>query len=406
MSGEYKKLKDICIFQPPKSEARKALEPTDEVSFVPMCNLSESSKDLQLEETKKLSEVSSSYTYFADGDVLLAKITPCFENGKLGIARNLENGIGFGSSEYIVLRAKQNLVAEYLYYFLSQTKYRTLGKNFMTGAAGHRRIPKDYVMNTKLLTPPIEEQKRIVAILDEAFEQIDQAKANAEQNLKNARELFNSFLQSAFHNGLHENKTVTLTEIADVIDSLHKTPKYKENTIYPMVRVTDIRNGIIDLSKAKTVDAETFEEFSKRHKPNIGDLVLSRVGTYGVPALVTTEEPFCLGQNTAFLIPKINSHFLYYFLRSPESKKQIDSMVSGSTQPTISLKSIKSIKIPLVSAVEQKNIVSRIIKIEHQTNLLVQIYQQKIIALEELKQSLLQKAFSGELTKSADGDAA
>ena len=83
------KLKDCCIIKPPKAEAKKLLNETDMVSFVPMNNLGINRKDLVLDEQKPLSQVTGSYTYFADNDVLLAKITPCFENGKLGIMRPL-----------------------------------------------------------------------------------------------------------------------------------------------------------------------------------------------------------------------------------------------------------------------------------------------------------------------------
>ena len=99
---ELKPLKEVCQIRPPKREAKETLDQNDLVSFVPMKVLGENKKSFSVEENKKLSEVSSSYTYFKNNDVLLAKITPCFENGKLGIAKDLTNGIGFGSSEYIV----------------------------------------------------------------------------------------------------------------------------------------------------------------------------------------------------------------------------------------------------------------------------------------------------------------
>jgi type I restriction enzyme S subunit len=244
--------------------------------------------------------------------------------------------------------------------------------------------------------PPLPEQQRIVAILDEAFAAIAKAKANAEQNLKNAKELFESFLQGVFENkgqGWEEKK---LAEVADLIDSLHTTPKYTTEG-YPMVRVTDIKPGFLNLSKTKKVEKKTFDNFSKRYTPKIGDIVLSRVGSYGVSAIVNTNEPFCLGQNTVFLIPKINSNYFYYFLNSAYAKKQIDKMVAGTTQPTISLKSIKEISVPQPNSKEQKIIVEKIEALSTETKRLEVIYTQKLSDLEELKKSILQKAFSGEL---------
>ena len=105
-------LSEACQIEPPKREARKRLRDSDLVSFVPMNCLGVCCKDISLNESKPLSEVMKSYTYFADGDVLLAKITPCFENGKLGIAKKLSNGVGFGSSEYIVFRPLEKILPE------------------------------------------------------------------------------------------------------------------------------------------------------------------------------------------------------------------------------------------------------------------------------------------------------
>ena len=139
------KLKDCCIIKPPKAEAKKLLNETDMVSFVPMNNLGINRKDLVLDEQKPLSQVTGSYTYFADNDVLLAKITPCFENGKLGIAKGLTNGIGFGSSEFIVFRPNKELLAEYLYYFLLRPIFREEGAAVMTGAVASSRVMKPTV---------------------------------------------------------------------------------------------------------------------------------------------------------------------------------------------------------------------------------------------------------------------
>lgn len=141
------RLLECCEINPSKSEAREALSDSDVVSFVPMNNLGINNKSLLVGEDKPLSEVIGSYTYFAENDVLLAKITPCFENGKLGIARGLTNGIGFGSSEFIVFRPLNNIVPDFLYYFLLQPSFRELGQSVMKGAVGHKRIPKEGLNN-------------------------------------------------------------------------------------------------------------------------------------------------------------------------------------------------------------------------------------------------------------------
>jgi type I restriction enzyme S subunit len=191
-------LAEACEIKPQKSEARNRLSGEDLVSFVPMEDLGVDEKSLVPTQKRALADVIGSYTYFADGDVLLAKITPCFENGKLGIAAGLENGVGFGSSEYIVFRPGPLVDRNWLYYFLSRDSFRMEGEARMGGAVGHKRVAKEFIENYQVPIAPIEEQQRIVAILDEAFAGIATAKANAEKNLQSARAIFSSHLKSWF----------------------------------------------------------------------------------------------------------------------------------------------------------------------------------------------------------------
>ncbi len=151
---EIKSLAEVCQIKPPKAEARNLLAGTDLVSFVPMEYLGIDQKTLIPILEKPFVEVAGSYTYFAEGDVLLAKITPCFENGKLGIAASLTNGIGFGSSEYIVFRPDKTLDKEWLYYFLSQESFRTEGAGRMSGAVGHKRVSKEFIESYPIPVPP------------------------------------------------------------------------------------------------------------------------------------------------------------------------------------------------------------------------------------------------------------
>jgi type I restriction enzyme, S subunit len=148
-------------------------------------------------------------------------------------------------------------------------------------------------------------------------------------------------------NGILDSwETHRLDKVATIIDSLHKTPAYSEQGL-PMVRVTDIRGGFLDLSGTLKVNDDVFEEFTRRHRPERGDIVFSRVGTYGNASYVPNDAPFCLGQNTAIIHPSIDSRFLHYCLQSPAVREQIEHSVVGSTQKTISLKSISALQIPV-----------------------------------------------------------
>ena len=196
------RLGDFVGINPQKSEARKLLNPDDFVSFIPMEDLGVRCGVVTPIKQRRFGDVQSSYTYFRDGDVLLAKITPCFENGKLGIAQNLVNGVGFGSSEYLVIRPSDLLLSEYVYYAISRNEFIDQGKRVMTGSVGHKRVPKDYVSELQIPLPPLDEQKRIVAKLDEASQTSSLLRSNIIGRKKSASELQSSILAAAFAGAL------------------------------------------------------------------------------------------------------------------------------------------------------------------------------------------------------------
>ena len=143
-------------------------------------------------------------------------------------------------------------------------------------------------------------------------------------------------------------------DIADIIDSLHKTPSY-EDTGHPMVRVVDVKYGALNLSNTKKVNEAVYSEFSRRYTPEIDDIVITRVGSYGISALVKNTH-FCLGQNTAAIKPKIDKHYFFYALNSPALQQEIEYSTVGSTQKTLSLKAIGNLKIPRFDERAEKKI--------------------------------------------------
>lgn len=282
---------------------------------------------------------------------------------------------------------------KFLYYYLTSVVDLL---NDLGNGATFKELSGGKLKDVAVPVPPLTEQQRIVGILDEAFDGIATAKANAEKNLQNARAIFESHLNFIFTQPREGWDKRCLGDVSDLIDCLHKTPTYFESG-FPMVRVTDIKPGFLDLSNTRRVDEKTFKEFSKKYTPKAGDIVFSRVGSYGVSSLVNSDEPFCLGQNTVFIIPKISSRLLYYFLNSPLAKNQFDELVDGTTQPTISLKSIREVKFTMPPPCDQEKIIAKLDAVSSGTQRLESIYRQKLAALDELKKSLLHQAFSGEL---------
>ena len=155
-------LGSVCDINPPKSYVRH-LPPDTVVSFVPMSTLSEYQMTFVPTEERTIAGLGTSYTYFADNDVLMAKVTPCFENGKAAVARGLTNGVGFGSSEYHVLRCKDEILPEIVYHSLMSPQFREPAIRNMTGTGGLQRIPRDFVASFHIPIPPMDAQLAIVA---------------------------------------------------------------------------------------------------------------------------------------------------------------------------------------------------------------------------------------------------
>ena len=295
--------------------------------------------------TKPLRSVSGSYTYFASGDVLLAKITPCFENGKLGIANGLENSIGFGSSEFIVLRPKASLDKEFLYYYLLRPDFRAEGAERMGGAVGQQRVPKEFIEKYPVPLPPIQEQKRIVATLDKAFAAIATAKANTEKNLQNARALFDSQLETLFRergkNWDRETLQTLLDRgwIEDHLDGNHGSeyPRKAEFLLsgIPYISANCLNDDQIDLSRAKYLSPSRAAQIHKGVARNM-DVLFAHNATVGPVAILRTEQPkIILGTsltyyrcNCAHILPE----YLAHYMRSNGFRSQYEAVMRQSTR--------------------------------------------------------------------------
>ena len=164
MSVRAARLGDVCEVNP---RTPKGISDDTVVSFLPMSAVSEGGF-VSSEETRTFGTVKKGYTYFERGDVLVAKITPCFENGKAAPTDKITNQLGFGSTEFHVVRPSREVDAKYVFYLLWNDKFRAVAGKGMTGSAGQKRVPADLLKRLEIPLPPLDEQKRIAAILDKA----------------------------------------------------------------------------------------------------------------------------------------------------------------------------------------------------------------------------------------------
>ncbi|TCL60038.1 type I restriction enzyme S subunit [Kineothrix alysoides] len=174
-SWEKTKLGKACQVNPKRVDIKK-MDDTTIVTFVPMPSVSEILGEITEPISERLQKVKKGYTNFCTDDVLFAKITPCMENGKSAVVGNLENNLGFGSTEFHVLRSNENTFNRYIYHLVRWKKFRDEAKTVMTGAVGQQRVPKSFMEEYSLYLPSLPEQTEIVRILDSIFENEQQAK--------------------------------------------------------------------------------------------------------------------------------------------------------------------------------------------------------------------------------------
>lgn len=290
------------------------------------------------------------------------------------------------------------LYYKYLYYYLASNV--ELLNSLGTGAT-FKELSSGKLKEVEAPLPPLPEQHRIVAILDKAFQAIDTAKANAEKNLKNARELFESYLNEIFTKRKLGWKKATLQDVCEKItDGTHQTPKYFDSG-FIFLSSKNVKNGVIDWENIKYIDEEQHIAMQKRLAPRLNDILLRKNGAgYGKAALVDKNEIFDVYVSLAVLRPLkfILPKYLLHFVNSPVAMQQFEERIKGTGVPNLHLKEIQAVVLFYPDKLdEQKIIAENMDKLFIQTQHLESLYQQKLTALDELKKSILHQAFNGEL---------
>ena len=251
---------------------------------------------------------------------------------------------------------------------------------------------------------PLPQQKQIVSILDKAFAAIDRAKANAEQNLQNAKELFESYLQNVFENKGDDWEMKRMFELFDVKSSkrVHKADWKKDGI--PFYRAREVvklaQNGTVN--NDLFISEELYEEFTKdKGAPKEGDIIISAVGTLGQCYLVKSSDKFYFKDASVLWfenISNVDTRYIEYAFKSDSIMKQVMNKSMGATVGTLTISRAKIIIIPTPPLPQQKQIVKKLDSLSAETKKLESIYIQKLADLEEMKKSILQKAFSGQLS--------
>lgn len=401
MSWPLVKLTEVAEINP---RCPKDIDEEQMVSFVAMASASEEGLLLS-EEPRILKDTKKGFTYFERDDVLLAKITPCFENGKTLRPHQISNKVGFGSTEFHVVRANLNkLDPTYLFYLLWSDAFRFLGTNAMAGAAGQKRVGTPFLKQLEIPLPPIDEQKRIAEILD---------KADAiRQKRKQAIDLADEFLRSVFLDMFGDPVTnpkgwekKPLVELATqdkraIVDGPFgaslKTDEYIESGV-PVIRINNIRERKFVNENFKYITEEKYEEL-KRSSVEKNDVLVARVGhTIGKACVFEQKFKALLSTTGVCKITceqsKIHHGFLEALWANGSFQKYIKGFAKGAGQPYYNLTTIKAFEI-IKPPLELQH---RYIELSQQVAFAVDRAECSYEQLENIFQSLNQKAFSGQL---------
>ncbi len=350
------KLSEVCCINPPKGELAD-LDGALEVSFVPMSELRESQPSFQAVDTKPLREVMKGYSYFRDGDVLLAKITPCFENGKAGIARGLNNGIGFGSTEFIVLRPdKKQLLPELLYYFIASEDFRIRGVAHMTGSAGQQRVASSFIQNHEVPLLPLAGQKALVAELEGYRKVIEGAK----QIIANYRPRIP--IQADWPDVIFSNAPLQIID-GDRGTNYPKKEDFAASGYCLFLNTKNVRENGFLFDKVSFISKKK-DESLRQGKLKPRDVVLTTRGTVGNTGVFDSKVPFeHIRINSGMLIfrpdeAQLDSEYLFMFFQSENFKSQVQIILSGSAQPQLPIRNLQTLSIPIPDIDTQKAIVS------------------------------------------------
>jgi len=356
-------LRSVATINPPKSELASVSGDTD-ISFVEMAAVSEDGFIVNA-VSRPLSEVQKgSYTYFADGDIILAKITPCMENGKCALAAGLNNKIGMGSSEFHVIRVDTaKLSPVYVFGFLNREEVRAVAQQNMTGSSGHRRVPKDFYETLKIPVPPEDVQKSI----SDGFVEVDTEAQDASAALVRAQKSIIELVDEVY-NSVDNRETIEAvsTEVEyGLNEAMNEVGKgYK---IFRMNEVVDGR--MVDTGEMKYADI-CAEEFSK-YKLNKGDLLFNRTNSIehvGKTGIFDLDGDYCFASYLVRIIPdkkRIMPAFLNQMMNSEAFQTEAKGKASRAVnQSNINATKMKNIKVPVPTLEVQAEFVEKIEAIE------------------------------------------
>lgn len=394
------------------------------VSFLTMSDVSENGRVIS-QQIRKLREVKSGFTRFEERDVLFAKITPCMENGKGAMAIGLTNKIGFGSTEFHVIRENSFGNAEYIYQVLQSTEFRQQATSYFSGSAGQQRVSKDIFFQHPVHVPPLGEQKKIARILTT----IDNLIEKTEALIAKYKSIKQGMMNDLFTRGVDQNgrlrppyeqapqlykdselgkipKDWEVQKLRDItvrnhqgINTAADTIKYQKSG-NKILQAKHITSCTIEDEDARYVSELDFDFYRERFCPKRGNILFTNIGTIGKSLVVEADSDFLVAWNI-FLIEldqNQSPYFVNHFLTFLDENGFYDGFAAGNATRFINKVQIAGFAIPIPTQLEQDAITDVLSKSERrleQAKAIVQKYQ-------SLKSGLMQDLLTGKVRVNVD----
>ncbi|MFU4998265.1 restriction endonuclease subunit S [Pseudomonas paraeruginosa] len=396
-------------------------DPDQEVSFLPMEAIGEDGS-LSLEQVRPVADVRNGYSYFEDGDVAFAKVTPCFENGKGALMRGLQCAAGFGTTELTVLRPKPAAAdARYINYIVQGSSFRAFGAGAMTGAGGLKRVPDEFTRNFPVPLPELGEQRLIAAHLDSETARIDALIEKKTRFIELLREKRQALITHAVTKGLDPNvkmKDSGVEWLGDVPEhwvvkrlkfiatvqtgiAKGKDNAEKDTVEVPYLRVANVQDGYLDLDEVATIEVSTAD--LPRYLLQSGDVLMNEGGDFdklGRGHVWHGEIEPCIHQNHVFAVRPhgVSSEWLNTFTSSAAAQFYFMGRSKQSTNlASISSSNLMELAVPLPCEEEQRLILDELDRQTAKVNALGAKIERSIALLKERRSALITAAVTGQI---------
>ncbi|ENK7747677.1 TPA: restriction endonuclease subunit S [Escherichia coli] len=398
-------IKRISALNPRKSTLSE--EKDSLCTFLPMEKLRTNA--VILDETRPIHEVYGGYSYFCDGDILIAKVTPCFENGNIAVANGLVNGIGFGSTEINVLRVNGKGHNRFLYYRLQEEQFRTIAKSEMRGTGGLKRVPTDLFESFTIGLPDTDEQATIAATLDRETARIDALVEKKTRFIELMKEKRQALITHAVTKGLDPN--VKMKDSG--VEWIGQVPEHWK--VARVKRLVSLRNERRNDVSTDTIyiGLEDVEAGSGQYKPTNGSSRQSEDSTVGIfyegdvlygklrpylrKAIISEMAGCCSTEFLVLRAEKTEPRWLQEWLLTPDVTHQIESGCEGAKMPRADWGHIGSIEVVYPDQPEQAQILTTLDRETARIDALISKVEQSITLLKERRSAFITAAVTGQI---------